>query len=664
MKKSILVFATFIACMVLTACNLIGHECTYSDWYVLEETSCAESGIEERICLICSKTDHRTIEKLEHTPENADEKAPTCTVPGHKEGIRCSICFTPISGMEEIPATGHTIVIDEAYEPTDHAPGKTEGKHCSTCGEIIVRQQSVFSGDYSNADRYDGDYAYESLLELENGSSMQAFYNSIDGYADDFHNSSSDAKSKENSETTVYYAAEIDFGEFGLTSEEAITTWSAYRIDHPLYYWIAGNISYTDSYITLLVYDEYADGQLRDAYNDRIYELVQKYVNTIEGESEDYLITLAFHDMIIRSADYLYDSDGKPSTKTSAHNVIGVMLEGAGVCESYTKTFQLLLNYCGIDNIFVSGKTNEAHAWNLVNVDGDWYWYDLTWDDTPEWGVGVRHSYFCVNDTQNVNWQDGAVDTGAHGFLDDHTPYTNVGLDINYTYQLPARDKNVYSYDGELIRDNTIIVGNNHYIINGYNTVSLTKIEAEGNVVIPESINYKGREYKVVSIGIFENGLFKPGNILKYNTTNYSSKITSISIPKTVEFIWDYAFDYSASIKEFIVDRDNQHFASVDGVLFTKSLYTLIKYPMAKYGTSYQIPEETVELAFNAFGDGGSVFCPRYLGFLTLGDNLSVIGACNFGKGYRDAVPKDSSEVIFNDGYMSRMRDMFVVITK
>ena len=651
---------TVILCMGLSSCDLFGeHSCIYTDWITVKDATCVSEGECERYCIICFSSESKLLDKLGHTPKNYNGKAATCTDEGRAAGVYCSECDAIISGCDIISALGHTEVIDPAVEVTDNAPGRTEGKHCSTCGEILIKQMSIFSGEYSKAEKYHSDYGYESLSSLENSEEMMKFYAEIDEVALEFHNSISDAEMKENKGNVIYYVAEIYFSDNGIGSEEALTVWNAYVKDHPLYYWLSSRSTYTNDYITLMVDEEYIDGEVREEINLQIYNTVEEYILGLEGEGSAYQISLSFHDRIIENASYAYEADGvTPSSENPDHNILGVLLDGEGVCESYTKAFQLLLNYCNIENVYVTGYAGEAHAWNLVRLDnGQWYWCDLTWDDQPGWMLGIRHNYFCVTDDTYVQWYDGNTSKTTK-FLEDHTPAIPGGIGVNYCYDLPERANESFDYDGLLLRDQVITVDGLSYVLVGFNTVCLTKIEAEGDVIIPDSINYNGSKLKVKYIGRFDENykILTPGSIIEYDqNTNEHVDVTSIYIPKTVEFIWDFAFDYCYTIKSYTVHKDNPIFKSQDGVLFTKSLYTLIKYPLASAVSSYTPPSATVEIAYGAFGDGGNVFCPKNLKRLTISSGVDVVGATNGGFGYRDSRPNNSSQITMIEGYLDRL---------
>ncbi len=75
--------------------------------------------------------------------EVRDAKAATCTEKGYTGDTYCKTCGKKIADGKEIPAKGHTEVIDAAVEATCTTPGKTEGKHCSVCNEVLVAQTVI-----------------------------------------------------------------------------------------------------------------------------------------------------------------------------------------------------------------------------------------------------------------------------------------------------------------------------------------------------------------------------------------------------------------------------------------------------------------------------------------------------------------------------------------
>ena len=119
----------------------LGH--AWDKGVITTAPTCENAGVKTFTCTRCKETKIEAVNATGHTSVQIPEKPATCTEPGHKAGMKCSVCGAVLSGLEEIPAKGHAVVVDPAVEPTCTEPGKTEGKHCSVCGEVIVAQKII-----------------------------------------------------------------------------------------------------------------------------------------------------------------------------------------------------------------------------------------------------------------------------------------------------------------------------------------------------------------------------------------------------------------------------------------------------------------------------------------------------------------------------------------
>lgn len=105
----------------------------------------------------------------------------------------------------------------------------------------------------------------------------------------------------------------------------------------------------------------------------------------------DYEKVIAVGKYICEYADYDYDclheiESGNYNMYSDAHTLFGFLSDGLVVCDGYSKTYQWLLNYLGVDSVIIYGNSNvngsfESHAWNKVKIDNNWYNVDLTWCD-------------------------------------------------------------------------------------------------------------------------------------------------------------------------------------------------------------------------------------------------------------------------------------------
>lgn len=300
----------------------------------------------------------------------------------------------------------------------------------------------------------------------------------------------------------------VDYSAYNLSLEEGATVWSAIESDWPLFYWLDNNIYASDTIVYMTI-EDYRLGANRQSYNELIFSGIENILNKLENLST-YEQLFYLHDEIVSNTNYAYDENGLPSEKLSAHSIHGYFNNENVVCEGYAKTAQLIMNALGIENIYVTGDAGEPHAWNIVNLYGEWYLLDLTWDDADPYQYSLY--YFLVRDygthipssselgfyyqpslpelSSNhffpVTLYKDDMFLGVYGYLDAALSQIN---DENGTYTIYLYDENITEYESYmdcsfgLTKNNMPICKSITFIGHTNSTVDFLFTEDEENIL-------------------------------------------------------------------------------------------------------------------------------------------------------------------------------------
>ena len=116
----------------------------------------------------------------------------------------------------------------------------------------------------------------------------------------------------------------------------------------------------------------------------------------------------AVHDYIVEHVKYdtTYNQD--------VNAPYFALTEGKTLCNGYAMLMYQMLTKLDIPVRLISGTAGgEGHAWNLVQLDGEWYHLDATWDDpVPDVEGRFVYNYYLVSDkmiADDHSWQEGGL---------------------------------------------------------------------------------------------------------------------------------------------------------------------------------------------------------------------------------------------------------------
>lgn len=226
---------------------------------------------------------------------------------------------------------------------------------------------------------------------------------------------------------------------------------NAFINDNPEIFWIENlfGYAYADE-DTIVEFYSVLSADDCEKYIDRFNKKVKEILSGLEKGKTEYVREKYIHDAVLGGCSY------KTGVKTSSDGwqyftSYGALVDGEAVCEGYAKSMQLLLSRVGINSVMIKGDAEGvAHMWNAVELNGEWYHVDPTWDDGDPEGV-VSYEYFNLT-TESISKN--------HIICDDIETAANAGNEnevdplVKYNFYVPmctVSDMNYYYVEGVYI---------------------------------------------------------------------------------------------------------------------------------------------------------------------------------------------------------------------
>ena len=203
-------------------------------------------------------------------------------------------------------------------------------------------------------------------------------------------------------------------------------------------------------------YIEYDDGLTIPQRIEQLRQLRNSIIQDWHGRGE--------YECSVLMNDYLVDTITYQPQAAHEHNLYGALVERQAVCDGYALAYKYLADGLGMDCVVITGSAYEdkagyqqgmsqlqslnaqqimqwdsgyRHAWNAIQIDGHWYYTDVTYNDPVSLDHDEQADFSGLKEAfTNLTWQDMMQLRSAEVslLLAPDLPQENV-LDANVFYR-------------------------------------------------------------------------------------------------------------------------------------------------------------------------------------------------------------------------------------
>lgn len=345
----------------------------------------------------------------------------------------------------------------------------------------------------------------------------------------------------------------IDISAFDISDTSVLSKAVSLALEnHPEILWVGSSYSYS-SYSKTLIPSYTMDASQISEIKAAIEREYKNITSAITADMTDEEKILCVNDYMC--LHYEYDTTLKAE---HTHDLLGVMLNKTGVCDSYSKAFLFVMRRLGIEcKRAISDSMN--HAWNYVKIGDEWYHVDVTWNDPIKDKMGrAGHDHLLLSDdaisqmpNPHYGWDDIGITCSSEKYASAAWRDTsrNVVFDAENMYMITesGKIKAVSRADGSETVIHTIsekwsVVGGPGFWVGCYSNLFFFEERLYFNTpTAVYSMKSDGSDLKLVKdispSGGYVYGMYIDDNVVKYGvgeTPNNKISVTdSFELEKT-----------------------------------------------------------------------------------------------------------------------------------
>lgn len=239
-------------------------------------------------------------------------------------------------------------------ELSDGTAAPAPGCSGDTSVSLPEELSAVFSGSKGDRVTSESYYAYSTLGEKEKGI-YDAIYNAF-----------------------LNFDREVAVDRCG--QETLSRIFYSVISDHTDLFWVDGYSYYVSTAALgqkIIFCPAYTmSGEEKKTFEGQVEAAESDWLSALPADADDYTKSRFIYEALVQRVDYV---EGAADNQ----NILSVFLNGQSVCQGIANAAAVLLQREGIQAAVVRGNANgSAHAWNLVRLDGEYYYFDATWGNS------------------------------------------------------------------------------------------------------------------------------------------------------------------------------------------------------------------------------------------------------------------------------------------